>query len=69
MNKLLQFRCPKCGRLLFKWREGSNALEYIAPGLSFSVDGKSVTCTKCQTQLTVKNGYLSEQKEKVSVEA
>lgn len=63
--KTIQFRCPKCLRLLVKWEVGSDKCAYEAPGLEskeVEVEGKKhylVKCTKCGNILEVKKGGLA----------
>lgn len=50
-DKLLQFRCPKCQRLLFKYRIGEDKMDYVSPGITFQKDTNGmmyVNCTKCR---------------------
>lgn len=50
MSKLLQFRCPKCCRVLFKVEEGAEELSYRDKGMRFykGKNGKMIVeCSKC----------------------
>jgi len=62
MSKTIQFRCPKCLRLLLKWEVGSDTLIYKAPRLEImDTEGnhKKLVCTKCGVWLEItKNGLV-----------
>lgn len=57
MSKVVQFRCPDCGRLLIKYEKGKTVCMYKAEGLQFiePEEGKraGVICTKCNTRLEI----------------
>jgi hypothetical protein len=55
MGKIIQYRCPGCQRLLFKWETGSKDCLYKDPQviLISRVDNekmKDVICSKCKTR-------------------
>ena len=62
MGRMVQYRCPRCNRLLYKHDTDSNQCEYKAPGLEYKLmKGEMlVQCTKpgCQTISKVACGRL-----------
>lgn len=68
-GKLIQYRCCKCKRLLFKYRVGDERIEKIAGYFIKCPDNKfDVVCDKCNTRQQIVKGGLEEIKlaEKVS---
>ncbi|HAG51717.1 MAG TPA: hypothetical protein DCL42_10360 [Deltaproteobacteria bacterium] len=72
MAKLLQFRCPKCQRLLFKVGQGASILAYRDKDMRF-YQGKNnkmiVECSKCFTISEVTRDGLVEFKKPVEAAA
>jgi DNA-directed RNA polymerase subunit RPC12/RpoP len=62
-GRLLQFRCPDCGRLLFKYRVGSTQVFYaVEPIMVVRVEGSKIMevhCTKCKSRLVVTSRGLT----------
>ena len=61
MAQLLQFRCPVCLKLLFKFDKETGKVEYHISQFDFEADEKGntkyATCSKCKTELEImKNG-------------
>lgn len=52
MAKLIQFRCPDCLKLLFKFNKETGVVEYHMSAESFN-DKKYVTCPKCKIELEI----------------
>lgn len=54
MSKTIQFRCPECKRLLFKWETGSDHCLFQLEGLQFieqaGTGKKDPICPKCGTR-------------------
>ncbi len=56
LGKLIQYRCPDCNRLLFKFRAGNTkGFAYIGNGVEFTKNDHIrcvyTRCTKCHTAL------------------
>ena len=61
-GRLIQYRCIDCRSLMFKWRVGSEKLEFIGFNTQFidCPDGKKdVVCRKCGTRQAISNGELT----------
>ena len=57
MAKLLQYRCPKCLKLFFKFDKVTGEVEYRMSSQAFDSDdmgnAKYVTCPKCKQDLEI----------------
>jgi len=72
MAKTIQFRCPKCHRLLLKYDIANDEIEYRAIGLFFDSDEKGntkyLTCNKCYADLEItKQGLVEREVERLSL--
>lgn len=67
MSQVVQYRCPKCLKLLFKFDRETGKVEYHMSQYAFYKDeqdrAKHVSCPKCKTELEiVKNGMIERPK-------
>ena len=57
MSNLIQFRCPKCLKLLFKFDKVTGEPEYHVSQFDFYSDEQGntryVTCAKCKTECEI----------------
>lgn len=62
MGKTIQFRCPKCLKLLVKFDSGSGAFAYVEQDIRYRQDEQrkkmEVWCTKCNEHLVIEKGEL-----------
>lgn len=60
-GKLIQYRCCKCKRLLFKYRIGDEGIEKINGYFVKCPNGKfDIVCDKCNTRQQIVKGGLRE---------
>ena len=57
MAQLLQFRCPSCKKLLFKYAKDTGKIEYHMSQYAFESDEdgntKYTTCPKCKCEVEI----------------
>lgn len=60
MSRIVQFRCPGCKRLAFKFDTSKGQALYTDPEVKFDNETKTLTCSKCGMILKVTLGGLVE---------